>query len=245
MSSSGSVAKRSRGNPDRRRRYPRFLALAGFLLLTHLGSAPRAVAAEIAAGVSVSTLGWGVELSATLGSRFGLRLGAHQGSVDRDFTEDGVDYEGDLELENASLLLDWHPTGGAFRFSGGAIVNHNEIVARASADDLLLEIGNVVIPASQVASLRGTASFDSLSPYLGIGASTRFGRERGWGFLFDLGVVFQGSPEVDLEGSLIPELAALEPLFQAELRIEEENLEREIDEYDLYPVISLGVSYSF
>ena len=57
--------------------------------------------------------------------------------------------------------------------------------------------------------------------------------------------MFQGSPEVDLEGSLIPELATLEPLFQTQLRIEEENLEREIDEYDLYPVISLGVSFSF
>ena len=230
---------------DGRRRHPGFVAVLGFLLLLHFGSAPRAVAAQFAAGVSVSTLGWGVELAATLGSRFGLRLGAHQGSVDRDFTEDGVDYEGDLELESASLLLDWHPTGGAFRLSGGAIVNRNEIVARASADDLLLEIGDVVIPASQVASLRGTASFDSHSPYLGIGASTHFGRERGWGFLFDLGVVFQGSPEVDLEGSLIPELATLEPLFQTQLRIEEENLEREIDEYDLYPVISLGVSFSF
>jgi len=207
--------------------------------------APAALSAEVAVGVSVSTLGLGVEAELPLGERFGLRLGAHKGSVDRDFTEDGVDYVGDLELENASLLLDWHPTGGAFRISAGALLNGNEVVARASADDLVLEIGNLPIPASAVESLRGTASFDTFSPYIGLGASTNFGDSGRWGFLFDAGVALQGSPEVDLEGSLIPELEDLEPLFQVQLLIEEQNLEREIGEYDLYPVISIGVSYSF
>lgn len=226
-------------------RRPRNLRIHLGAVLCGLAITPVALAAEVAVGASVSTLGLGVEVAAPLSDHLGVRFGAHKGSLDRDFTEDGVDYVGELELENASLLLDWHPTGGAFRISAGALVNRNEVVARASADDLVLEIGNVDIPSTAVESLRGTASFDRLSPYFGLGASTDFGRDGRWGLLFDLGVALQGSPEVDLEGSLIPELAALEPIFQAQLLIEEGNLEREIDEYDLYPVISIGVSYTF
>jgi hypothetical protein len=228
---------------NRNHEIPPVIFLTGLVVL--LFAAPAALSAEVAVGASISTLGVGVEAAFPLGDRFALRLGAHKGSVGRDFTEDGVDYVGDLELENASLLVDWHPAGGAFRISAGGLVNRNEVVARASADDLLLEIGNVAIPSEAVESFRGTVSFDNLSPYLGIGASTSFGRDGSWGFLFDLGVAFQGSPEVDLRGSLVPELAALEPLFQTQILVEEQNLEREIDDYDLYPVISIGVSYSF
>ena len=220
-------------------------ALCLLLLLLLLSVAPAALPAEVAVGASVSTLGLGVEAAFPLGDRFGLRVGAHKGTIDRDFSEDGVDYVGNLELENASLFLDWHPTGGAFRISAGALLNGNEVVARASADDLLLEIGNLPIPATAVESLNGTASFDTFSPFIGLGVSTNFGRDGRWGFLFDAGVALQGSPEVDLQGSLIPELSDLEPLFQIQLLIEEQNLEREIGDYDLYPVISIGVTYSF
>jgi len=216
----------------------------GFVLLL-LALAPTALSAEIAVGASVSTLGFGVDAELPLGEHFAVRLGAHKATVGRDFSEDGVDYKGDLELENGSLLLDWHPTGGAFRISAGAVLDGNEVVARVSEDDILLEIGNLPIPASAVGSLHGTVSFDSVAPYAGLGFSTNFGRGGHWGFLFDAGVLFQGSPEVDLEGSLVPELAALEPLFQIQLLIEEQNLESDIDEYNLYPVISFGVSYSF
>jgi hypothetical protein len=59
----------------------------------------------------------------------------------------------------------------------------------------------------------------------------------------DAGVVFQGSLDVALTstgGSL-----SGDPDLQAALAAEEAQLEDDIDEFDLYPVLALGVGYRF
>ena len=75
-----------------------------------------------------------------------------------------------------------------------------------------------------------------------MGWGNALGEDKRWGFVFDLGVVFQGSPDADLTatGPL-----ASDPTFLAELAKEEQQLQDEVDDYEYYPVVSIGVTYKF
>jgi hypothetical protein len=69
-------------------------------------------------------------------------------------------------------------------------------------------------------------------------------RGQGFGFGFDLGVVYQGSPGVTLIPSGPPSVIN-DPTFQADLERERQAVEDDISEYDLYPVVALTLSYTF
>jgi len=104
------------------------------------------------------------------------------------------------------------------------------------------DINGVSYSAAQVGNLRGNVDFNSIAPYLGIGWGNPFGSGGNWSFSCDLGVVFQGSPNVSLaaDGQF-----ADDPAFQANLEAERRDLEDELDSYKYYPVVSLGVTYRF
>ncbi len=63
----------------------------------------------------------------------------------------------------------------------------------------------------------------------------------GWGFFTDLGVAFHGSPEVDLQvrGPL-----AGDPDLQADLAREEQEIQDDVENVRVYPVLSLGFTLS-
>jgi hypothetical protein len=140
-----------------------------------------------------------------------------------------------------SLLLDWHAFDNGFRFTAGALANNNEITAESKISGATVEVGDSVFTSDQVGRLEGDISFDSLAPYLGIG----WGRAvaDGLSVSFDLGVVFQGEPEVNLQS--VGGSFSDNPLLIAEVEREEQELQDDADEFDLYPVISLGLSYRF
>ncbi len=116
------------------------LALVAAALLLHGLSAraedtPTAGAPVVAAvakpalfdiGVAGGTAGVGAQVSVQLlPQSLALRAVANGLSIDHDTTSDGVDYKGKLKLNNQSLLLDWAPFSGSFRFSAGLVFNHN------------------------------------------------------------------------------------------------------------------------
>jgi hypothetical protein len=56
---------------------------------------------------------------------FGVRAGFNYFSYGYDATESDVSYDLELELKNFAILADWHPFEGAFRLSGGILINGN------------------------------------------------------------------------------------------------------------------------
>ena len=98
-------------------------------------------------------------------------------------------------------------------------------------------IGNRNYTGAEVGTLTGKVDFKSTAPYVGIGwGNATSGR---FGIAFDLGIVFQGSPQVALSASGI---VASDPTFIQELNRENQELENDISEFKYYPVISLGLS---
>ena len=209
-----------------------------------------ATAADFAVGGQVGTLGLGVELTAGLGPQVNARLGGHFGSHDDRRVADDIEYDATADVRAGKALLDWHPGGGSFRLSGGAVFNGNEVEGESLPPASgFYEIGDVQVPVALLGTLRGQVEWDSVAPYAGLGFGNPFGGDGGWSFAFDLGVIFQGEPQVTLTPIFSPGSPLDNPVGRALLRTqldeEERNLEEEFSDFDLYPVLAFGVSYRF
>lgn len=111
-----------------------------------------------------------------------------------------------------------------------------------------LDLNDTTVKASDLLTAEGQVKFGGFATYVGIGwgnATRTNGRLR---YSFDIGMVFLGSPEVDLSvHGMIPD--AVRPYAGAELQAilaaEEKELEEEFDDLEIFPVVSFGLSYHF
>jgi len=189
--------------------------------------------------LKASTLGVGLEAQKTFTDSFGGRIGINYFTYDYDGTKDDIDYNLDLNLLSVSALLDWHPFQGSFRISGGALYNGNDIDLDAKTA-ATYQIGGITYDASDIGNLTGNVDFNDVAPYLGIGWDTTFGKSRKFGFLLELGAIYQGTPKVDLSTSV-----AASQALQNDLQAEEDSLQEDLDNFEYYPVLAVGLNYRY
>jgi len=211
-----------------------------------LGSASLAGAAGFGAGLRVSSLGVGLEGAAGVMPDLNVRGGIYGFQYSYSGTESGNEYEFDLELFSAAGLVDYHLLGGGFRVSGGVLFNGNGIDAVGeTALGTTYEIGGEVYTIDEVGEFTGDVEFSSLAPYAGIGWGNMASGKPGLGLLLDLGVVFQGSPSVALGTEKVLDDARAQEELEANLAAEEADMEDGLKEFKFYPVLSVGVRYTF
>ena len=196
---------------------------------------------DISVGVKAGSLGAGLEVESSFMGMAGIRIGMNYFTYDMTSTFDDVEYTVDLTLKSLSAILDWHPFKGDFRISGGLMYNGNNVKIDAKRSDTY-EIGGQTYDLGEVGTLKGDITFNDMAPYLGVGWDTSFGRDNLFGLVFELGAIYQGTPEVDLtaEGPI-----ASDQTFQSNLAQEEKKQQEDLDNFKYYPVISFGVNYRF
>lgn len=208
------------------------------LLVLVLGGAGCAGSGGLAIAGKAGTLGLGGELATAITSDVNARFGLN--ALDYDFDEefDDVEYDVDLDFSSFSALLDWHVFGGSFRVTGGLLSMDHELDLDGTPTDNV-EIGGTLYSPSDVGTLSGDAEIDGVAPYIGIGWGNPLDRSRRWGLYCDLGVAFADSPDVTLSATgTVPGLAA-------DLAEEREEIEDDLEPFQFYPVISLGLFYRF
>lgn len=225
------------------------LALGGAAVLFILSAAPGE--AQVALGAKASTLGGGVELTLGISPQLNARLGANAFSYSDRREVSEIEYDADANLRTGTALLDWHPGGRGFRITGGFLYNDTQVEGRSIAPPSgTYDIGGVPVPVSLVGTLDATAEFDPIVPYAGIGWGNAVAPNKKVGFFVDLGVAFWGEADV----TLIPRIPANSPInttpgarevLDVLLRREEQDLEADASEYDLYPVVAIGLTYRF
>jgi hypothetical protein len=212
--------------------------LIGALTAATLAASGGAMAADFGVGVKAGTLGAGVELGMSLTDSISARAGLNSYSLSDSRTEDGIKYDGDFDLRSTALLLDWHPFTGIFRMTAGYVFNSNKLELTGKLDDAeTYVIGDASYTGAELGQLNGTVDMGS-GPYIGVGWGNV--PAKGLGFTFDIGVFQQGSPDVSLVAT-----DPLNVIDDAELREEEGQLESDLSEFEVYPVVSLGLSYGF
>lgn len=192
-------------------------------------------------GLKMSTLGAGLEAQRSLSESIGARVSVNYMIINYNVVIDNIEYDIDLHLQSAAAMVDWHPFKGTFRISGGVMYNDNYLDADARSATTY-DIGDAKYTNLEVGSLTGKIDFNDITPYIGFGWDTSFGNNNRYGFIVDLGVVYQGTPKVEFSTNGTKEN---DPLFQENLQKEEDELQKQLDGYEYYPVIGFGLSYRF
>ncbi|MEL7023732.1 MAG: hypothetical protein AAGL69_08275 [Pseudomonadota bacterium] len=185
------------------------------------------------------TQGLGLEATWRAVPYLDFRLGINQFSVDVDSTEAGIDYETEVDLSSIYATANFRVPLSPFRVSAGIVNNNNEGSLFAPQQGSIT-VGNQTFDGNLVGNLRGKATFDDFAPYAGIGLDFRFANRVG--LRFDAGVMFQGEASLTLaaDGTL-----ATDATFQQELESERQELEDDLSDYELFPVVALAVSVNF
>lgn len=202
-------------------------------------------AAQQASGTTVGVTGGSLGIGPEVGFRFsntvGVRANATFLGLSRDVDSDDINYQGDLKLGSGGLMLDVHPFGGGFTVSAGARINKNKVrlSAKPTGD---VEVGDEVFTPEEIGVLSGVVKTNSLAPTLTLGWRGG-GMRRGLSFGIEAGGMFQGSPTINnlhATGTL-----ASDPEFQSNLAQEEREIEDDIDNFKVYPIVQLSIGYSF
>lgn len=217
----------------------KFLKSSAILLLA-LGFSGTAMADHnIWLGLKAGTLGLGIEGAWRPLPWFDVRLGANQYEYADRGSQAGINYDADLSLDNFYGTASFRFPLSPMRLTAGAYSNGNELLM-TSQDALTFDIGGTLYPADAVGQLQSSTTFESVSPYIGVGFD--FDVFDKVGMSLDFGVLWQGDPIVTLTSD---GLLANDPLFQAALEAERQEIEAEFEDYKAWPVISLGFNYQF
>lgn len=215
--------------------------------LVSVCASPFARAEGIAIGAQAGTLGLGASLTVGLSEQWNVRGLVSGFSYDFDDEASDIDYDFDLDLGSIGAMVDWHPGGSGFRLSAGAFVNDNAVsgVGRPVPGSTV-EIGDEVFDAADVDRAEADLSFDDIAPYLGIGWGNAVGPDKRLGLSLDVGVLFQGAPQADFRAFAAEGApAGVQDLLDQEIAREEENIQDDLDGFEFYPVVSLGLSWKF
>ena len=212
-------------------------------------------ASRFGVGAYASTVGIGGYLTYDVTDWLYLRAQAGGFSYDRDFDYDDIDYDADLSLFAAGISANINPFHKVpvlrgFRVSLGLFNVDNEITAETSFGQEIEDLGNAnsfVLGADD--RLVGEVSYaESLTPYAGLGWDFMFGKERQFTLTLDAGVFFTGSADVSLtaEGAFADFARQNGGLvLQDEIDRELEELRDDTDDFEIYPLVSLGFIWRF
>jgi hypothetical protein len=210
----------------------------GLLIVLTIAASPVSVVAQGGIGIAghVGTMGVGVDAAISPAPGIGLRAGANIMPIEINGEFSDVNFTVNLQSPQLTAMVDLYPFGG-FRLSGGFRYSSSNI-------ELIGDVAQSVDLGGtnyNLDSLVGTIVTPDIAPYIGIG----FGNptKRGLGIFIDIGVAYQGAPELDLDafGN-----ATTLPGFTANLEEERLDIEDALGTYfRFYPVISLGLSIGF
>ena len=202
---------------------------------------PGVTSADTSLGIRAGTLGGGLELSYALSQRAAVRLNVDRYNRTQSSDQDNIQYDMKLKLQTASLLGDWFPFANNFRISAGAMFNGNKFTMKGQPTGGTFTINDQTYAAAEVGSLKAEVKFKKAAPYFGIG----YGRpiNRGLSLIFDAGIMFQGSPRSKIDVSCGTTVRCAQ--LQSDASAEESSLDDSLHSFKYYPVISLGLAYTF
>lgn len=228
------------------------IKLVGLAVIGALSLASSSVYAEgvkdLKVGVSTEIGSTGFSLHATtpITDKFSARMGLSGLNYSNSLNTSDARYDADLKLRMLDALVDFYPMNSGFRLTGGLILNGNKFDASAKptgAGSYTFN-GNAYSTAS-VGRVDAKVDFNTVAPYLGLGWGSSVQQKQGWTFVADLGVMFQGSPDVSIKSSGCTVSAAICNQLTSDLKGEESKLKREADSFKFYPVVRAGIGYNF
>lgn len=211
------------------------------LVLTGISASAFAQDAGWFIGAQTSTLGGGINIGYQFSRNLDIRANVNGFRVNQTYLVDNLNYDSRITYLSAGVLADFHPFNNGFRFSTGLYYNDNHVNASS-------QYGLPGAPSSpqNMGGINIHARYNIISPYFGWGYEKEI--VKGLSFNADMGILYQGrasfneNPHCDMTNTYCQ--ASL-PAIKAHMETERNDLQRKLDKYRLYPVISFGVTYRF
>lgn len=212
-------------------------------------------AEDMAVSLHGSAQGGGIELTMPLSKEFNGRLAYHeytyQGSDIKALADQlaflstdlfGITQSNNIYNHNGkqrllNLMADWYPdTDSEYRFTFGLGYN-NETDDFIGLEQITggYNLGGTNYSAAQVGTLSGTTKYKGLAPYFGWGWGNPLKKENHWGFNIDMGLLYQGVPDITLTATGTVPAAA----------VEAERARLVQDALKWFALVSVGVSYQW
>lgn len=218
--------------------------LIALLAVLSFAAAP-ALSQNVGVGLRAGTTGLGIEIGYGVTSKLNVRghFSAFSHSVSETGNEDPeLQIDADASVGAFAGFLDFHPFSNSFRLTGGLGKNNFDVSATAvPIEDVCFGdedgagncSGKVFTPEKLGDFKAGVTYGSSIHPYMGIGFGSLGNGESRLTFLFDLGVYYTGSPEVELANQ-----GLFKPTTEADnVQILNDGLES----FTWHPVLSLGI----
>ncbi|HEX5055113.1 MAG TPA: hypothetical protein VFX02_01305 [Gammaproteobacteria bacterium] len=197
-----------------------------------------ACALDLAVGAHGGTMGNGFEAALGLNSFVGLRAGVNSSDYEYDIDiedEEGLEYQNPkFDFDNQYLMLDIFPLAGKFHLTAGYFKNNNSITTSGRVNNSEITIGGQH-PAIDTEVTAMISFEDGGYAGFGFGSATDDGLIN---FALDIGVVMQGSPQVDIDVSD-------DSINEADINQEEAELEEENKDLEMWPLVNLSLSIHF
>jgi hypothetical protein len=197
---------------------------------------------RLALEVGIGTTGAALEGAYKVSSAFVVRVEGDFLEFRDGFSSDDVRYTGRAHLNTAGAFLDWHPMGGGWLLSAGAVAGRRKVNVLANGVAGSIKIDGVAYSLTQIGSVNGAIDFGSAAPFVGLGWDNTFVTSGPIGFRAVAGVIVGPSPTASLSAT---GPFAANPTVVSELAAEQTSLEHDARDLQFYPVVQLGLSYRF
>lgn len=198
----------------------------------------------LALGPKFGTTGLGLEMTFGVNPYLNLRSGFNYGSFTWGQEFGNVDYDADLTMTSVPLLLDVHPFGGHFRLTGGLYLQPGTKADLDATPSEPTQIGSHTYNPDTIGTLTGEIEVgDVLTPYVGIGFGNTVGEDQLLTLTLDIGVIFQ-SYDVSLDSDGAGMTAQLDT-FREDLKKEEGLLQKDADDWKIFPVVAISLAWHF
>ena len=203
--------------------------------------------AQVGATADVGSTGVGFHVVVPMETYLNGRFGANYFRHNFDKTSDGVDYDIKGKLQTFDVLFDWYLTAGSnFHLTGGLVYNGNKFNAKAKPNSLGgFTLNGHAYTAADVGLLTGRIDYRKAAPYLGIGWGNALAPASRWTTNIDLGVFYQGNPNVQLASVGCTTSDTVCKALAADVAAERLRLRDDVDTLKVYPVVRASIGYRF
>lgn len=210
----------------------------------------------VAVGVKADSFGYGVEVATPVAPSMNLRVGGNLFNYGYTFGVDGVNYNAQILFHSGQVNLDWYPFHGSFHVGPAAIYFNNQVNALLNVPaGKSFELGNSAFTNSISDPVHGSAAITygrSIAPALVAGFGNILPRSgRHFSVPVEFGAAYTGVAQIKLklQGTACQSGAcfnmATNPDYQYSLLQQQNDMNETLKKFQVYPIVSTGISYRF
>jgi len=212
---------------------------------------------RVAFGSKLGTLGWGGQIATPIARRINLRGGVDIFNLGYGLTSDGTNYYASTHLKSGTIQADVYPFAhSSFHVSPGVMIFRNSLTASLNVPGgNSFSVGDTDYTSDPSNPVNGNGAIKfgrNTMPMLTIGFGNMIQRResRHLSFPVELGAAYTGQNTIaiNMQGGVCDSQgcgSANDPQFQQNVQQQQAKINEQMKRFQIYPILTTGVTYRF